>query len=339
MNVVIVPFTRYATTNSEIDWLLIDYWLHSAPKIAADLIVLAVSKMCVANQTIYNTTGPIIKIVNTDYVHGHQQNIDSVIETLHVADKFLVIDNDCVIYDFSIFGDVFEKLNTHQIVSNIDTGTRNHPTHYFLRDVVANLVDFNNPSNIMYQIPAFAPQTYRIGGRTRFAATLFATTAEFYRQHNFDVYENELYESMELFSRHVATLTPKVEFYELPNYRHTLLYTPSGDFIQSIPGSEDQRVTFADIHASKYYHIRNFGDTVRCIWSNSSSAQIYSNVAEGLRLLFWFKTMIGVVSKHKPTYTKYLDVINKFLSKHNIDKERFDHYLDISTQFHKTYLL
>lgn len=334
MNALIVPFIKYSYSGHKSDRILIDYLLINVHRIPVDCIIFCVSRFDIAtHDTVIN--GKQIRFVNSGYV-CHQSNIEVGIATLQTGDKFVVMDSDCVIYDYSIFSDIFNDLDTYDIVSNLDGGTTFVPTHVEFRD--SHLADLSDPINLMYRIPIMYPTAER-GPRSRFAATLFGCTYDFYTKHNQVAHYTSL-ESMESFSRTVATLTPNVIVKELLDFRNSIWVDGSGELlIQRV--SDDSRTDGARFDASKYYHIRNFGGSISAAdpANTSEITTISQNLYEGLRLLSWFTIIVRKVSESLPDYSICSDVVETLLERHNIPNRLYQSHLSLTDRYHRTHLL
>lgn len=333
MKALIVPFVKYNYSDHQIDRVLMDYLLLNVHRIPVDCIIFCVSKFDIAtHNTVIN--GKQIRFVNSGDV-WHQSNIEAGIATLQAGDKFVVMDNDCLIYDYSIFDDMFNDLDTHDIVCNLDSGTRIVPTHVKFRD--SHLADLSDPINLMYRIPIMYPTAER-GVRTRFAATLFGCTYDFYTKHNCDVH-NSSAESMETFSRNVATLTPNVRVKELLDFRNGIIVDGIGKLLTQ-DMSDDSRTDELRFGVSKYYHIRNFGETVRMVDPlNTSQPAISQNISEGLRLISWFTTIAQKVFKFQSNYSICIDSVESLLEKHNVPNRLYQSHLSLTARYHRTHLL
>lgn len=267
----------------------------------------------------------------------HQENLQIAISRLADDDKFIIMDSDLMIYDYSIFSDMFNDLDQYDIISNIDSGCTITPTYFHIwqKDKFPD----DPHRNFMYTSPIFAPSEIH-GGRGRFAATLFGCTKKFWMKY---CGENTQYvncESMEIFSRNVIKNYPEVKFKELLDYRFNLWIMLEKNSIDKYMNTDDIRCDESVTRSGKYYHIRNFGETVKTIEYFKTNRQfIYYNKQESQRLLAWFTIVLEKLIQIDSTYSVYTSYIDKIRSDTDVSKEFFDEYLIQFKEFHRTNLL
>lgn len=360
MNILIIPFVCYGS--ELINNLLSDYHLSKVHKMNVDKIYFTGDRMGFKNETIDLNNKKIVYL-NTIGV-WHQSNIESVIKELNEEDKFIIMDSDLMIYDYSIFDDIFDWLNEYDIVSNLDAGTTIMPTWTWEKDYDVTKED--NNKNLMYNIEIMRPKSYR-GGRTRFAATLFGCKVNFYRKYN-SLNPDSKFESMEEFSRNVAKYCPQVKVKELLDFRNSLYCNGNYDgnqnpnlslkeilnlpnmkdyysnMIGEILNNNDTRCTHDLFKNSKYYHIRNIGGSIRDVVKiienkNTNPTDFHYNPVEGIRLLSWLHILIEKMSLINEKYKSCTMYSQKILEYYGIPNDFFQIYLEKTKQFHRTHLL
>lgn len=360
MKCVIIPL--YCSEKDLISNLLLDYNLSKIDKMNVDKIYFPGTNLGLENKTL-DINGKQVTFINTENV-WHQENLECAISMLDDDDKFIVTDSDCLIYDYSLFDDIFNWLNEYDIVSNLDCGTRIIPTWTSLSNYKSE--SENGYRNLIYNIPIFKANQFR-NSRFRFAATLFSTTAEFYKKYKVD--PNSRFESMEQFSRNVAELHPQVKVKELLDFRNSLYIQNNNGYLRdilklnssfdkligSVINSDDSRCIDELFKDNKYYHIRNFSGIVNCIltfikFKNEIKEynfnrlpdylkQYNQNENETLRLLSWFKIILEKVSVGNAKYDSYEKMINEILLSYEIPIDFFEFFLKETKKFHRTDLL
>lgn len=340
MNTVIIPFIKYNRANKLLGRLLFEYVMDNIDRIDADQVLICPTRMGL-DECEFVIDGKTVRILKDCGSIIHQENIERGIATLSSGDKFVVMDSDCVIYDRSVFADIFSDLNNYDIVGNLDSGTRVHPTHVLF--VNWQKADMTDSKNLMYRIPIMRPISNR-GVKTRFAATLFGCSYDFYTKYNVAPDKNcdiAAVESMELFSRNVASLLPSVRVKEMYDYRHSVLVNEQ-NMLYCYNNSNDTRVDDEMFNMVKYYHMRNFGDTLKMIDKSPNShytSQLQTNPSEGLRLLSWFQIILEKVCAKHPEYSVFMNNIDEVLTDHNIDAKFYQSHLALTKQYHRTHLL
>lgn len=361
MNVLIIPFISYAS-NPKINNILVDYHLSKIEKMPVDEIYFSGTRMGFKNETV-NINGKKLHYLDNSAA-WHQENVEFAVKRLSDQDKFIITDSDCLIYDYSLFNEIFSWLDEYDIVSNLDGGTRIMPTYGWDRDY--DLSKEDPYRNLMYNIPLMRPKEFR-SGRTRFAATLFGCSTNFYRKYNFPKPSSE-FESMEQFSRNVAEKYPDVKVKELLDFRNSLFIQKNyngqqtqpislGDllnlpdvkesydkFIHEVIGGDDRRCVNELFIQSKYYHIRNIGGIFTAVRKvidreNLPDTQFSHNDSEGIRLLTWLYILIEILSKNNNNYKDCLNYCEDIINYYNIPKDFFDIALKRTKEFHRTDLL
>lgn len=360
MNVLIIPFISY-NQGEKLNNILVDYHLSRLNEMPVDEVYFSGKWMNFKNETL---------IINNKKVHfldvsngWHQENIEFVINLLSDEDKFIITDSDCLIYDYSIFSDIFSWLDEYDIVSNLDGGTRILPTWSRKENYDPSKED--SYLNLMYNIPIMRPNDFR-SGKTRFAATLFGCKLKFYKQYNVSNPEQK-YESMEQFSRNVAERCPNVKVKELLDIRNSLyishkyngeqisgkplsytLNLPNAnkyydDIIHETTFGDDTRCTNDVFSQSKYYHIRNFGGVftaVKKVINNENVPTCFdSNDNESIRLLSWLQIILEKLSTYKENYKECLSYSTDILKYYNIPVDFFEEFLKRTKKFHRTEML
>lgn len=337
MNVIIIPFAEYTHKNNLLDRMLLDYTLDNIHKINADQVVICQSKTDI-DAHIEEINGQQVRFLE-NCNEGHQENVERGINTLSSGDKFIVMDSDVVIYDSTVFTDIFTDLNYYDIVGNLDGGTQIHPKHVLFEDW--QHADMGDPENLIYRIPIMRPTANR-GMKTRFAATLFGCSYDFYMSYYKNQHNISPVESMEVFSRNVAELLPTVRVKEMYDYRNSVTISHTNE-ITTYRNSDDLRIDEKTFHAAKYYHIRNFGETIRGIYNffcgRIFAPQMIGNQSDGLRLLSWFQIILEKICVRHPEYAIYMKNINALLNNYNIDLAFYQSHLSLTKQYHRTHLL
>lgn len=315
--------------------ILSDYHLDRIHKMNVDEIYFSGEQMGFNDETIF-VDGKKVNYLNTKNA-WHQNNIESVIKKLNDEDKFIIMDSDLMIYDYSIFDDIFNSLDEYDIVSNLDGGTQIIPTW-----TTENSYDPTKEDpyrNLIYKIPIMRPTNFR-SGRTRFAATLFGSRVKFYRKYN-NSNPDSKFESMEEFSRNVAEFYQQVKVKELLDFRNSLYY--NGDTIGLTINNDDIRCTNELFKSSKYYHIRNFGGSIKEIRKiienkNEINTDFDNNRIEGVRLLSWLHIIIEKMNGNKK-YKECLYFTQEIANYHQLSKDFFDLVISKTKEFHRTELL
>lgn len=361
MNVLIIPFVSY-DGSPKLNNILVDYHLSKIEKMPVDEIYFSGTRMGFKNETV-NINGKKLHYLDNPNV-WHQKNLEFTIQKLSDNDKFIITDSDCLIYDYSLFDDIFSWLNEYDIVSNLDNGTRIMPTWGWHRDYDVSKED--SYRNLMYNIPIMSPKDFRTG-RSRFAATLFGCNVNFYRKYH-EPQPDLKYESMEQFSRNVAKNHPNVRVKELLDFRNSLYIEKDYDGKQTQPislgyilnlsdikesydkliheviGGDDSRCVKELFMKSKYYHIRNIGGiftAVRKIIEKEDLSDTIFNVndVEGVRLLTWLHILIEKLSMSDDNYKECLNYYESIINYFNVPKDFFDIFIKRTKEFHRTDLL
>lgn len=340
MNTVIIPFIKYSSTNELLGRLLFEYVMDNIHKIDANQVLICPTRMGLDERE-FAIDGKTVRILKDCPNIIHQENIERGIATLSSGDKFIVMDSDCVIYDPSVFADIFSDLNNHDIVCNLDSGTRIIPTHVLFANW--QNADMTDLKNLMYRIPIMRP-IFNRGVKTRFAATLFGCSYDFYTKYSVVPDKNcdvAAVESMELFSRNVASLLPSVRVKEMYDYRHSIVVAER-NVLYCHNNSDDIRVDGEMFNVVKYYHMRNFGDAIKMTDKSPQYpyiSQLQTNPSEGLRLLSWFQIILEKVCAKHPEYLVFMNNIDEIVADHNVDAKFYQSHLALTKQYHRTHLL
>jgi hypothetical protein len=334
MNVLIIPFIKYSLVDHKLGSMLHEYILANISKFPVDNFIFIGTHMG-WEKRVDNVKGKTISYIST--YECHQENLQIAISQLNDDDKFVVMDSDLMVYDYDVFSRMFKYLDEYDIVSNLDSGCTITPTYFHIWQ--KGHFPEDPYLNFMYTSPIFAPNEYR-GGRGRFAATLFGCTKKFWMKHCGTTDEYCSHESMEIFSRNVLKYTPDVKFKELLDYRCNVWIPPEHQKIQIYRNSDDER---CDEHATKigeYYHIRNFGETVKMIdYIIDNRVYVHHNKPESQRLLAWFTIVLEKLIQIDSSYSAYTTYIDRIRNDTDISKELFDEYLTKFKEFHRSNLL
>lgn len=334
MNYIIIPFISYSHGDRKLGEMLHDYILSRLSRFPCDNFIFVGTLMSWKSKTV-NIHGKTIEYIPTGACH--QENLQIAIDKLNDDDKFIILDSDLMIYDYSIFTRIFNDLDQHDIVSNIDSGCTITPT-YFHTWQKGHFPE-DEYRNFMYTSPIFAPNEFR-GGRGRFAATLFGCTKKFWMTY---CGENEQYtshESMEIFSRNVIKHYPNVKFKELKDYRFSLWINFDNNTIDKYINSDDCRCDEDATRSGEYYHIRNFGETVKTIeYVKANKLHVHYNRQESQRLLSWFTIVLEKLIQIDASYSEYTSYIDRIREDIGISKELFDDYQNQFKEFHRTNML
>lgn len=333
MNTIIIPFVNYNSIDTKIGEMLHDYVLSRIHNFPVENFVFIGTRMSFKNET---------KIINgktITYIDGkdnwHQKNVEDAIDVLNENDKFIIIDSDLMIYDYSIFDEIFNDLDEYDIVSNLDTGTRILPTYICKEhEDTAGKDEFRN---FMYNLSIMRPNQIR-RGKTRFAATIFGCSKSFYnknRENNLDPH----LESMESFSRNVVKNFPSVKVKELLDPRFNLIIEDN-KYLHKFANHDDDRCDENMTKTHPYYHVRNFGESINTIQKyQNNKTHIDPNPLETQRLLAWFTIVLEKLIKIDSSYSAYTSYIDKIRKDSGVSKELFDHYMIQFKDFYRTDLL
>jgi hypothetical protein len=335
MNTIIIPFVNYNSTDKKIGEILHNYILSRIHKFPVDNFIFIGTRMDFENETrVFN--GKTIKYIgDKNRGSSHQQNIEDAINTLNDDDKFIVTDSDLMIYDYSVFTQIFNDLDEYDIVSNLDTGTRILPTYTCKEhEDIAEKDDFRN---FMYSLSIMRPNQIR-RGKTRFAATLFGCSKSFFNKNIDDNLDPHL-ESMEAFSRNVAKNFPNVKVKELLDPRFNLIIEDN-KYLKKFANHDDDRCDENTTKTHPYYHVRNFGESISTIQKyQNNQIHIDPNPWESQRLLAWFTIVLEKLIKIDLTYLHYTSYVERIREDSGVSKELFDNYMIQFKEFYRTDLL
>lgn len=333
MNTIIIPFISYSHFDKKLGQMLHDYVLSKISKFPCDNFIFVGTHMSWKNE-IVNIHGKTIEYIPTG--ECHQENLQIAISKLKDDDKFVIMDSDLMIYDYSIFSRIFDDLDQYDIVSNIDGGCTITPTYFHIWQKGHFPEDAYR--NFMYTSPIFAPNEYR-GGKGRFAATLFGCTKKFWMKHCGEIEQYNTHESMEIFSRNVIKNTPDVKFKELLDYRCNV-WTDNQNTIGTYINSDDTRCDEVKTMSGEYYHIRNFGETIKAVeYLMTNRSYVHHNKQESWRLLAWFTIVLEKLVEIDSSYSVYTSYIDKIRRDSDISTEFFAKYLEKFKEFHRTNML
>ena len=333
MNVIIIPFVGYSSIDKKIGEMLHDYVLSRLHNFPVNKLYFSGTRMSFKNETkvINGKT-----IVYTDSIDSwHQKNIEDTIDLLNPGDKFIILDSDLMIYDYSIFTQIFNDLNEYDIVSNLDTGTRILPTYILKQD--ENTAEQDPVRNYMYNLPIMRPNNLR-RGRTRFAATLFGCSKSFYDK-NRDGVLNPHLESMEQFSRNVVKNFPNVKVKEILDPRYNFVIEKN-EYLYQFINFDDERCDLEMTQKHPFYHVRNFGESVKTIHKYKNNENyVDHNPCETQRLLAWFTIVLEKLIIIDSTYSEYYSYVDRIRKDSGVSKELFDNYIVKFKEFYRTDLL
>jgi len=334
MKYVIIPFISYSHTDRKLGEMLHDYVLSRLSRFPIDNFIFIGTHMTWEKKTV-TVNGKTIQYIPT--IGVHQENLQIAVNQLNDDDKFVIMDSDLMIYDYSIFIRLFDDLDNYDIVSNLDSGCTITPTYFHLWQ--KGQFPEDSYRNFMYTSSIFAPTPFK-GGRGRFAATLFASTKKFWKQYmdNSDEYVN--HESMEAFSRNVIKHNPNVRFKELLDFRFNIWVNVDNNRIDKFQNTDDTRCDESATKSAEYYHIRNFGETVKTVvYLMTGQPHVHHNKSETQRLLAWFIIVLEKLIQIDSSYSIYTTYIDRIRSETDISKEFYDEYMMQFKEFHRTHLL
>jgi len=329
MTALIIPFHEYNSFNPELGRLLVKFVERNISKYNADVIYFVGRRMGFDNS---------IKTINNRQVHYvdkecglFQHNVLTIIKKLSSGDKFILMDSDFMIYDYSLIDDIWLDLDEYDIVNCLDNGTKIKPTYGSLIDLTPDYV-FNDYTDLPYKLEIMKPTEYR-AGYSRFAHWIFGCSYDFFMKHA-DNFDSQELEPMEIFTRNIATLTPNAKIKELLEIRSSLFALVEGR-ICSAPNSNDSRCTEEAMRESKYYHIRNFGSLAYQIgFLNGASAYgtspfVECNFQETIRIVAWNLIILDILGLKD----KYITDINRVMDNCRIPNINSDYFIKYFAQF------
>ena len=334
MNYLIIPFIKYSLRDTKLGEMLHAYILSNLWKFPVDNIIFIGTHMGWEKgvKSINNKS-----VTYMSSLDCHQENLQLAINLLNDDDKFIVMDSDLMIYDYDIFTRIYKDLDDHDIVSNLDSGCTISPTYFHIWQ--KGHFPEDEYRNFMYTSPIFAPNEYR-GGRGRFAATLFGCTKKFWMKHCGPQSEYYKYESMEVFSRNVIKYTPNVRFKELLDYRFNIWIDRDKKVVDQYRNTDDERCDETATRLGAYYHIRNFGETIKTIdYLSTDRPVVHHNKQESQRLLAWFTVVLEKLIKIDSSYSVYTSYIDRIRNDTDISSDLFEEYLTKFKEFHRVNLL
>ena len=240
----------------------------------------------------------------------HQNNIDTAFKTCN-TDNLLLLDNDVIIYDYSIFEEILINLETNDIVTTLDTGSR-------------NISEQHIPDSSIFS------QNENRGCRNRIAPYMCGMNRNIYYQNDHPLILGDA-EAMENFTANILESNLKIK--ELPDYRNSIYYRLESDESYISQFGDDDNCTMERFKLCKYYHIRNFGDSISTIYdfingNGFDNRQLKCNPSEGIRILAWLYCISEKL--HYP-----LNDINDVIS--HLNMLRWDNYILEFKKFHKIY--
>lgn len=342
MKAIIIPFTDYTDSDDPIGKLLLEYVQSNIPKYNVDVIYL-IGKNMFENKTEQYGRTKVVYIDQGTNDGSFQANFLTGVEKLKSGDKFILMDSDTLIYDFTLIDDLFRDLEIYDLVNCVDNGTRLHPTYDKYEERHTAPQDEN--TNLPYNLWIMKPTEYR-RGRTRFTHWIFACNYDFFKKHSSDFLDGN-YEAFEPFARSIAKNDPYAKIKELPEIRTNIAITEDITEPQIQPNNDDIRVTEQVVKTSKYYHVRNFGGLAQAISQLDQDSYKHSpfaerNYLEIMRIVAWnFVIMEKVWTQgHIQKYKKLTNRIFSDLEiRDNLNSDKFKNYLREFKQFHRTWLL
>lgn len=343
MKAIIIPFHNYNTYGDDpYGKLLLKYVQRNLERYnAADVIYLVGNHRMFENKVEYLGKTKV-EYISTD--HGlFNENFLTGINKLQSGDKFIVLDSDTMIYDYTLIDDLFRDLETYDLVNCIDSGTRIQPTY----DTIAAMATASQDDerNLPYKLWMMRPTEYR-RGRTRFTHWIFACNYDFFKRHSAN-FNDTNYEAFEPFTRNIAKNEPYARIKELLEIRNNIVIYEELDNPKIERNSDDIRNTDEALKSSKYYHVRNFGALAQALSQLSSGTLTHSPFAEKnywemMRIIAWnIAIMEKILSAEECNKYKKLinDVLAKCEIKDNLQSIKFIKYYGQFKQYHRTWLL
>jgi len=340
MKALIIPFHNYTRNDDPIGKLLLTYIQQNFGRYNVDAIYLVGKNMFEAKVEQYGKTR-VEYVVTED--GNFNENFLTGVSKLKSGDKFILMDSDTMVYDFTLIDDLFRDLEIYDLVNCIDSGTRVQPTYdkYEDRFSASNDEDRNLPYNLWMM----RPTEYR-RGRTRFTHWVFACNYDFFKKHSSDFNDGN-YEAFEPFARSIAKNDPYARIKELPEIRHNILISEDITEPRVDANSDDVRITEDVVKTSKYYHVRNFGAMAQAISQLNDERFQHSPFAERnywemMRIIAWNFVIMEKVWPEGEC-RKYRKLVNRIFSdleiRDNLNSDKFKNYLNAFKQFHRTWLL
>lgn len=340
MKALIIPFHNYTRNDDPIGKLLLTYIQQNFGRYNVDVIYLVGKNMFEAKVEQYGKTR-VEYVVTED--GNFNENFLTGVSKLKSGDKFILMDSDTMVYDFTLIDDLFRDLEIYDLVNCIDSGTRVQPTYdkYEDRFSASNDEDRNLPYNLWMM----RPTEYR-RGRTRFTHWVFACNYDFFKKHSSDFNDGN-YEAFEPFARSIAKNDPYARIKELPEIRHNIFISEDITEPRVDANSDDVRITEDVVKTSKYYHVRNFGAMAQAISQLNDERFQHSPFAERnywemMRIIAWNFVIMEKVWPEGEC-RKYRKLVNRIFSdleiRDNLNSDKFKNYLNAFKQFHRTWLL
>lgn len=342
MKAIIIPFHNYTYSDDPIGKLLLTYIQNNIPRYNADVIYLIGKNMFESKTEQYGRTK--VEYIDQGKDDGSfQNNFLTGVSRLKSGDKFILLDSDTMIYDFTLIDDLFRDLEIYDLVNCIDTGTRMQPTYDTYEG--RNGASQDEDGNLPYKLWMMKPSEYR-RGRTRFTHWIFACNYDFFKKHSSDFLDGN-YEAFEPFTRSIAKNDPYAKIKELLEIRNNITITEDITEPQINANSDDIRNTDEVVKTSKYYHVRNFGALAQAISQLNEESYRHSpfaerNYLEMMRIIAWnFVIMEKVWTDDQ--IRKYKKLTNRIFSdldiRDNLNSDKFKNYLREFKQYHRTWLL
>ena len=342
MKAIIIPFHNYNTFGDDpLGKVLLTYIQGNLGRYNADVIYLVGNKAMFESKVEQYGRTKVEYVVTPD--GNFNENIFAGIDKLKAGDKFILMDSDTMIYDFTLIDDLFRDLETYDIVNCIDSGTRIQPTYDTIE--AHRNAPHDEERNLPYNLWVMRPTEYR-RGRTRLTHWIFACNYDFFKKHSSDFNDGN-YEAFEPFARSIAKNDPYARIKELPEIRNNIVINDGINEPMINANSDDIRLTEDVVKSSKYYHVRNFGAMAQAIsqlelpqFRHSPFAE--RNYMEIMRIVAWNFVIIEKVWGEDGC-RKYRKLINRVLSdlefRENVNSDKFKNYLREFKQYHRTWLL
>lgn len=349
MNAVIIPFANYSNHLKVppcFSTILLPWVQRNLHKYDADVIYLVGKKDVIESNKVEYIDKKRVEYISTDTLHFHD-NFLTAVNKLSPGDKFILLDSDTVIYDYSLITDLFNDLDYYDIINCPDFSVRVHPTYQTILDKMNGYVE-DEYRNLAYKIPGFLPNEYRTGF-ARFTHWIFACKFDFFKKHSHN-FGNQDFEPFEQFTRNVAKNEPNFKFKELLQFRNCIYIDEDKFEPYQSPECDDKRCTLEDFQSAKYYHIRSFGVTATQVAEthkiknnlNGSINFIENSHREMIRNIAWNYFIINKVA-NVDTINKSISEMNELIEiknyKTTIDSEKFKNYYKLFCEYHRTHLL
>ena len=344
MKAIIIPFHNYNITGDDLfGKLLLSYVQRNLERYnAADVIYL------VGNERMFQSKVEQYGKTRVEYIStecgSFNDNFLAGVDRLKSGDKFILMDSDLMVYDFTLIDDLFRDLETYDLINCVDTGTRRQPTYDKFEDKSTAIQDGDR--NLPYNLWIMRPTEFR-RGRTRFTHWIFACDYDFFKKHS-DDFNDGNYEAFEPFTRSIAKNDPYARIKELPEIRNNILIHEDNTTPTININSDDIRNTDELVKNSKYYHIRNFGALAQASSSFINFGKFMHspfaerNYWEIMRITAWNVVILEKVLS-KDACDKYKNLINKVFSElkiqDDLNSEKFINYYREFQQYHRTWLL